>query len=104
EVALPSLGSVSGVARRWDGGQAFYTFTSFHIPKTIYRYEVATHRPTVWWGAQVPVASDELELRQAWFTSRDGTRVPMFVLARKGTRLDGRNPTLLTGYGGFAIS
>ncbi len=104
EIEFPALGSVSGVSGLWNEPAAYFTFTSFHIPKTIYRYDVPTQRQTVWWRSNAPVASDAFELSQVWYPSRDGTKIPMFVLAPKGAKLDGSHPTFLTGYGGFGMS
>ena len=101
---FPTLGALSAISGRWDRPGAFFTFQSFHLPATIYRYDVRRGRRSVWWQPQVPFRSDRFEVRQEWVTSKDGTRLPMFVAHRKGLRLDGRNPALLTGYGGFKLS
>ena len=103
-IELPSLGSVGAVAGRWSGREAFFTFSSFHVPPTIYRQTVATGESAVWFAPRIPVRPDDLVVDQAWFESKDGTRVPMFLVHRKDLALDGRNPTLLTGYGGFNVS
>jgi len=97
----PGLGSVSGMAGRWDQDEAFYSFSSFHIPPTIYRYSVATGKTAVWSQVDAPVDSDDFEVKQSWFVSKDGTRVPMFVCHKKGLVQDGSAPALLGGYGGF---
>ena len=104
DIAFPALGSVSGVAGEWDRDEAFFSFNSFHIPTTIYREDATTGRQRVWFESTVPVDSDRFEVRQVWFSSKDGTRVPMFLVHRKGLALDGNNPTLINGYGGFNIS
>jgi len=104
EIVFPTLGSVGGMAGRWKTGEAFFTFTSFHVPTTIYRYDVAKGKKSEWWMAKVPVKPETFELKQVWYESRDGTRIPMFLVHRKGLKLDGSNPTLLTGYGGFTLS
>jgi prolyl oligopeptidase len=104
EIPLPGLGSASGVAGRWQSGNVFYQFSSFTQAPTIYRYDVRQGTPEVWARVEVPLKSDDFEVHQVWYASKDGTRVPMFVAYRKGTRLDGSNPTLLTGYGGFDLS
>jgi prolyl oligopeptidase len=100
----PGLGSLFGVYGRWARDEAFYAFQSFCTPQTAYRMSVATGEATVWARHEVPVASDDFEVRQLWCTSRDGTRVPMFVCHRKGLTRDGRRPTLLTAYGGFGAA
>jgi prolyl oligopeptidase len=103
-IELPSLGSVGAVAGRWSAPDVFFTFSSFHVPPTIYRHNVGTGENTVWFAPRVPARADDLVVDQAWFDSKDGTRIPMFLVHRKDLALDGKNPTLLTGYGGFNIS
>jgi prolyl oligopeptidase len=104
EIPLPALGSASGVVGRWESRNVFYQFSSFAQAPTIYRYDVQQGTPEVWARVEVPLKSDDFEVHQVWYASKDGTRVPMFVAYRKGTPLDGSNPTLLTGYGGFDVS
>jgi len=103
-ISFPSLGSVGEIQSRWDGPGLFFTFTSFPVPPTIYRYQVATRQRTEWWREEAPIESDRYAVVQVWFESKDGTRIPMFLGYRKGLELDGTNPTLLTGYGGFNLS
>ena len=104
EVKLPGPGTVGN----WDGGwtrdEAFYTFSSFAQPTIIYRYQVSTGKQEEWARVKVPIASDQIEVKQVWYESRDKTRVPMFVVHKKGLKLDGARPTLLTAYGGFNAS
>jgi prolyl oligopeptidase len=113
EIAMPAIGSVTGVGAKWDRQEAFYDFQSFTVPPTIYRIDLNTvgkrKQPSiagsVWAHVEAPsIDPSKYEVRQVWYTSEDGTKVPMFVVARKGTALDGHNPTLLTGYGGFNVS
>jgi prolyl oligopeptidase len=104
EIAFPSLGSVGSLTGRWDSNEAFFTYSSFHIPTTIYRYSVAEASKTEWARLNVPLDGESLTVKQVWYASKDGTRIPMFILHRKDLQLNGRNPTLLTGYGGFNIS
>ena len=101
DVAFDTLGSVGGGAGRWTSAEAFFTFQTFHVPSAVYRYDVATGERSVWAAPEPPVDPAAYEVTQRWFTSRDGTRVPMFVVHRPDAALDGSNPTLLTGYGGF---
>jgi prolyl oligopeptidase len=101
EVPLPGLGSSSGLYGDWALDEAFFTFSSFAQPQTIYRYRVAAGTAEVWARLAVPVKPDAVEVRQVFYNSKDGTRVPMFVAHRKGLALDGKRPTLLTAYGGF---
>ncbi len=101
DLAFDTAGSVGGGAGRWMSDEAFFTFQTFHVPRTIYRYDIATGEQSVWAAPEAPVDPAAYEVTQQWFHSRDGTRVPMFVVAPPGVALDGANPTLLTGYGGF---
>lgn len=104
ELVLPEIGSVGQLSGNWDGDAAFVGFSSFNLPSTIYRYDVASGQRDVWASDNVPFDSDRYEVRQVWYSSRDGTRVPMFLVHAKDLVLDGQRPTLLSGYGGFNIS
>ncbi|HLK32109.1 MAG TPA: prolyl oligopeptidase family serine peptidase [Terriglobales bacterium] len=104
EITFPTLGSVGSLSGRWKGREVFFDFSSFHIPPTIYRYDLSNSRRTEWARENVPVDSSKFELKQVWYRSKDGTRVPMFLLYQKGLKLDGANPVLMTAYGGFNIS
>ena len=103
EVALPGLGSAGGFSGKRADTETFYSFTSYTVPGVIYRYDAPTGASTVFRQPQVDFDPAAFETRQIFYTSRDGTRVPMFITHRKGLPLDGRNPTLLYGYGGFNI-
>ncbi|HEV2348868.1 MAG TPA: prolyl oligopeptidase family serine peptidase [Terriglobia bacterium] len=103
-IDLPAIGSAGGITGRWSNPEVFYSFTSYAVPYTIYRYDAATGNQKVWARLKVPIQSEKFEVKQVWYKSKDGTRVPMFLLYLKGTKLDGKNPTLLTGYGGFDVS
>ena len=103
EVPLPGIGSVAEFSGRWAGNQAFYGYTSFHVPFMIEQYAMGQEKQELWAQVKVPIHAGKLEIKQVWYTSKDGTRVPMFLLAQKGIILDGARPTLLTGYGGFTI-
>jgi prolyl oligopeptidase len=100
-VDLPSAGWLGEISGRWDGADAFFYFSSYHIPPRIYRHSVRAGGRNIWWQSGVPVDSDLFDVRQVWYKSKDGTGVPMFVASRKDAALDGSNPTLLEGYGGF---
>ena len=104
EVSLPGLGTSGGISGRWVSNEAFFSFRSFVTPQTIYRYDVQTGKAEVWAQPKVPFKSDEFEVRQVWYTSKDGTKVPMFLVHKKGLRPDGKLPVLLYGYGGFNVS
>jgi len=97
----PAMGSAGGISGHWGSREAFYSFSSFHFPLTIYRYDVASGSQDVWWRAKVPIQSDSFVVKQVWYSSKDGTRVPMFLAHRKDIALDGSAPTLLESYGGF---
>ena len=101
DIAFDTVGSVGGGAGRWTSDEAFFTFQTFHVPSTIYRYDIETGEQSVWAAPESPVHAAAYEVTQRRFTSKDGTEVPMFVAHRPDLVLDGRNPTLLTGYGGF---
>ena len=103
-VALPALGTLGAFASRDDAADFFYSFSSPLYPSTVFHYDPASRRSTPFAAAQLPVDLSPYETRQVFYLSRDGTRVPMFITARKGVKLDGTNPTLLYAYGGFAIS
>jgi len=88
----------------WNQDEVFYAFTSYAIPTCVYRYLASTGRQQVWDKLRIPISSDEIELKQVWYESKDKTKIPMFLVYKKGLRLDGNNPVLMTGYGGFGIS
>lgn len=101
EVQLPGLGSVGGLSGRNQDSELFYSFNSYLSPSTVYRYDFATGRSEVVWPVQTGFDASRFETRQVFYQSKDGTRIPMFITHRKGMALDGNNPTLLYGYGGF---
>ena len=104
EIALPGPGSAGGFGGERDHTFVFYTFNALNVPPTIYRYDIASRRSEVFRAAKVPgYDAAAFETTQVFYTSRDGTRVPMFLVHRKGLKLDGSNPTLLYGYGGFNV-
>src|SRR5262249_27474843 len=102
EITLPGLGTAGGFSGRNDDKFVFYNFTSFNTPPTIYNYDIATRKSSVFRTVEIPGfnAGDD-EVNQVFYNSKDGTRVPMFLTYKKGLKLDGNNPTLLYGYGGF---
>ena len=105
EVTLPGLGIAGGLGGNHDDTFLFYTFTSFTSPSTIYRYDIATRRSTLFRAPEIPgFTSADYETKQVFFPSKDGTRIPMFLVYRKGLTLDGNNPTLMYGYGGFNVN
>ncbi len=104
EIDLPGIGTAGAPEGRWESDEAFFDFHSYAVPRTTYRYDVSTGRSTVWARDEVPVDPDRFEVRQVWYESKDGTRIPMFLVHRKDLEPDGRRPTLLYGYGGFNAS
>jgi prolyl oligopeptidase len=104
EIAFPTVGTAGGMRGDWDRDEGFYTFSSFAQPTTIYRYEVASGKQEVFARLNVPVQSDQIEVKQVWYESKDKTKIPMFLVYKKGLKLDGNNPVFLTGYGGFNVS
>jgi prolyl oligopeptidase len=104
DIELPTLGTVSYVAGEHDSTSAFFLFQSFTLPTTLYRFDVATATTTLWDSVETGLDTSAYETTQVWYMSKDGTRVPMFLVLRKGLTLTGHNPVLLTGYGGFNVS
>ncbi len=103
DVDLPGIGSAGGFNGDAAHPETFYAFTGFMTPTSIYRYDVQTGESTLFRRPSVPFDPDVFETRQVFCTSKDGTRVPMFVTHKKGLELSGENPTVLYGYGGFDI-
>src|SRR5262245_60778957 len=104
EIVLPGLGTATGFGGERDSTFVFFTFNSLNVPPTIYRYDIATKKTSVFRQPKVPgYDAAAYETKRIFYTSKDGTRVPMFLVHRKGLKLDGTNPTLLYGYGGFNV-
>ncbi len=104
EIVLPGLGTAAGFGGKPADTESFYSFTSFTTPGTIYRYDATPGTSSVYRAPKVDFDAGKYETKQIFYTSKDGTRVPMFLVYKHGLKLDGRNPTLLYGYGGFDIS
>ena len=104
EIALPEPGSVTAISGRNDGDEIFLNFTSFLRPSTVFRYGLANSALEPFHPPQSTFDASKYESRPLFYQSKDGTRVPIFVTLRRGAKLDGRNPTLLYGYGGFNVS
>ncbi|MDF1576350.1 MAG: prolyl oligopeptidase family serine peptidase [Bacteroidales bacterium] len=104
EVPLPGIGSVGGFNGKMEDNTAFYSFTSFNYPATIFKYNIEENISEVFYIPEVDFDAAAYETKQVFYTSKDGTEVPMFIVYKKGLELDGTNPTLLYGYGGFNIS
>jgi prolyl oligopeptidase len=103
ELEFPGIGTASGFHGRRTDTETFYTFSSFATPPTIYRYDLITGKSTPFRRSAVKFNPDDYEVKQVFYQSKDGTRVPMFLSHKKGIKLDDSNPTLLYGYGGFSI-
>jgi prolyl oligopeptidase len=112
QISLPTIGTVGGVTAndpgiggRWDRNEAFFDFSSFTVPSSVYQVDMSSGKSALWDKVEAPgIDPSAYEVKQLWYTSKDGTKVPMFVCHKKGLVLDGKNPTLLTGYGGFNVS
>jgi len=104
DVALPGIGTVGGFGGRSDDPETFFSFQSYTAPPTLYRYDVSTGESAVYRETQVDIDPSAYETIQLFYTSADGTRIPMFLTYKSGLEKTGRNPTLLYGYGGFNIS
>lgn len=100
---LPGIGTAAGFGGKRTDTETFYAFSSFATPPSIYRYDVITGESTLLRRSEADVDPEQYDVKQVFATSRDGTRVPMFITHKRGIALDGANPTLLTGYGGFGV-
>ncbi len=104
EVEFPGIGSANGFGGRRDHTETFYSFSSYNQPPIIYQYDLDSGKSTLMREAKVDFNPADYEVSQVFFESKDGTKVPMFIAHKKGLELNGTNPTLLYGYGGFNIS
>jgi prolyl oligopeptidase len=104
DVELPGIGTATGFGGKRTDTETFYTFSSFATPPSVYRYDILTGESKLLRQAKVKFDPSRYEVKQVFYPSKDGTKVPMFIAHKKGIKLDGSNPTLLYGYGGFNIS
>jgi len=104
EVALPGLGSVGGLGGKRDATTIYYSFTNYNTPSSSYSYNVEDGTSELYWSPDIDFDPDQYISEQVFYTSKDGTKVPMMITYKKGLIKDGKNPTLLYGYGGFNIS
>ncbi len=104
DVTLPGVGTAGFSSGERHDTDAFFSFTSFTAPPTTYRFDIAQGTSTVYLATKLPFDPTQFDTRQVFATSKDGTKIPMFIVARKGLALDGHNPTLVYGYGGFNIN
>jgi prolyl oligopeptidase len=103
-IPLPSLGTIGATSGRWESPELFFSFESFDSAPAIFHYNVAEAKSEVWARDKAQIDSSAFQIEQVWYPSKDKTSIPMFLFHKKGMKLDGSNPVLLTGYGGFNIS
>ncbi len=102
DIPLPAIGSVSAVGGKWDHDDAFFYFQSFTVPPSIYQVSLRTRETSLWDKVKAEgIDPSAYQVDQVWYSSKDGTKVPMFIFYKKGMPRNGKNPTILTGYGGF---
>lgn len=104
EIELPSIGSAGGFSAKQEDTELYYSFTNYVNPGTIYKYDIATGESTLYKKPAVDFDPSQYESKQVFYESKDGTKIPMMITYKKGIKLDGNNPTMLYGYGGFNIS
>lgn len=104
EIKLPGLGTVSGFSGKKEEKTLFYTFSNYITPSVIYRYEIEDHSSALYKFPSIDFNTDDYESKQIFYKSKDGTKIPMMIIFKKGLKQDGKNPTILYGYGGFNIS
>ena len=104
EIQLPGLGSAGGFGGKVDDDHFFYSFSSFTIPNSIYKFDIKTGESSEFFESKLKFDPKDYEEKQIFYTSKDGTRVPMFIVHKKGLKLDGNNPTYLYAYGGFNVN
>jgi prolyl oligopeptidase len=105
DISLPAIGDVFSASGHYDRSEIFFGFQSFTVPPSIYHVDLNDLKSSLWAKVDAPsIDPSAYEVQQVWYTSKDGTRIPMFVVNKKGVEKNGKNPTLLTGYGGFNIS
>lgn len=104
EIELPGLGTATGFYAKKEDEKLYYTFASYIQPATIFKLDIATGNTALYKQPKVPFNPDDFESKQVFYPSKDGTKIPMILTYRKGLQLDGRNPCLLYGYGGFGVS
>jgi prolyl oligopeptidase len=104
EISLPGLGSVSALSAEPESKELFFSFSSFLIPKTLYRLSLETYKCELFHRHEAPFAPEAFQVHQVWFESLDQTRIPMFLVHKKGIEFDGENAAVIHGYGGFGVS
>ncbi|MBZ5658471.1 MAG: prolyl oligopeptidase family serine peptidase [Acidobacteriia bacterium] len=105
DIQMPAIGDVPSIGGRWDRDEVFFGFQSFTVPPSVYRYDLGNRKTALWAKVDAPsIDPSAYDVEQVWYPSKDGTKVPMFIVSKKGIEKNGKNPTLLTGYGGFNVS
>tara|TARA_R110002020_G_scaffold114593_2_gene263425 strand:- start:38823 stop:40979 length:2157 start_codon:yes stop_codon:yes gene_type:complete len=104
EVTLPGLGSASGFGGKKENTEFYFTFTNYNTPASSYKYNVETGKYEQYWKPEIDFDPEAYESKQVFYSSKDGTKVPMMITYKKGLELNGKNPTILYGYGGFNVS
>jgi len=104
EVKLPGIGTVGSIGGDKEETELYYSFTNYNTPSSIYKFNVETGESVEYWKPSIDFKSEDFESKQVFYTSKDGTKIPMILTYKKGLKLDGTNPTMLYGYGGFNIS
>ena len=103
-IELPGVGTASGFSSKKEETDIYYTFTSYITPGSIYKYDAATGASSLYYSPKIQFDPTQYESKQVFYTSKDGTKVPMIITHKKGLQLNGKNPTILYGYGGFSVS
>jgi len=104
EIELPGIGSASGFSAEEKDKELYYTFTSFTYPASIFKYDITSGKSSLYYQPKVDFNPEDYETKQVFYSSKDGTRIPMFIVYKKGIELNGKNPTWLYAYGGFSVS
>jgi prolyl oligopeptidase len=104
EIELPGIGSASGFSAEEKDKELYYTFTSFTYPASIFKYDITSGKSSLYYQPKVDFNPEDYETKQVFYSSKDGTKIPMFIVYKKGIELNGKNPTWLYAYGGFSVS
>lgn len=104
EVVLPGVGNAGGFGGKKDAVIDYFSFTNYNTPSSIYKFNNKTGESELYWRPEIDFNSNDYESKQVFYSSKDGTKVPMIITHKKGIKLDGKNPTILYGYGGFNVS
>ncbi len=103
-IELPGIGTAGGFSGKKEADTLYYSFSNYHTPNSIFAYEPKVQKSTKYWSPEIDFDGSQYESKQVFYTSKDGTKIPMIITHKKGVTLDGKNPTILYGYGGFNVS